>query len=57
MNQLLVRAFSALRSDEEGQTLLEYALIVSLVSIASIALLQAIGVYAPGVFNQVVVDF
>jgi Flp pilus assembly pilin Flp len=53
MIPLLVRALSALRSREEGQTLLEYALVLSLVSVASIALLNVIGVYAPGVFNQV----
>jgi Flp pilus assembly pilin Flp len=56
MTQLLVRALSALRSREEGQTLLEYALVISLVSVASIALLNVIGVYAPGVFTQVTAD-
>jgi Flp pilus assembly pilin Flp len=57
MIQLLVRVFSTLGSREEGQTLLEYALVVSLVSVASIALLNAIGVYAPSVFSQVTTDF
>lgn len=56
MIDLLVRALAALRSEEEGQTLLEYALVVSLVSVASIALLNVIGVYAPGVFTQVTAD-
>ena len=56
MIHLLVRALSALCSHEEGQTLLEYALVISLVSVASIALLNVIGVYAPGVFNQMSAD-
>lgn len=56
MTQLLVRALWALRSREEGQTLLEYALVISLVSVASIALLNVIGAYSPGVFNQVAAD-
>jgi Flp pilus assembly pilin Flp len=56
MTQLLARALVALRSREEGQTLLEYALVISLVSVASIALLNVIGLYAPGVFTQVGVD-
>jgi Flp pilus assembly pilin Flp len=56
MNQLLMRALLALRHDEEGQTLLEYAIIISLVSVSAIALLQAIGAFAPGVFNQVTGD-
>lgn len=56
MIDLLVRALAALRSQEDGQTLLEYALVVSLVSVASIALLNVIGVYAPGVFTQVTAD-
>lgn len=56
MTHVLVRALSALGSNEEGQTLLEYALVISLVSVASIALLNVIGVYAPGVFTQVTAD-
>ena len=57
MNQLLVRAFLALRKDEEGQTLLEYALILTLVSVSSIALLKAIAPYAPDVFRNMANDF
>jgi len=56
MNQLLVRALVALRHEEEGQTLLEYALILSLVSVTAIALLTAIGSFAPGVFDRVTSD-
>jgi Flp pilus assembly pilin Flp len=56
MNQLLVRAFLALSREEEGQTLLEYAIIISLVSVSAIALLETIATFAPGVFNQVAGD-
>lgn len=56
MNQLLVRAFLALHREEEGQTLLEYAIIISLVSVSAIAVLEAISTFAPGVFDKVAGD-
>lgn len=56
MNQLLLRAFLALRQEEEGQTLLEYAIIISLVSVSAIALLEAIATFAPGVLDKVAGD-
>jgi Flp pilus assembly pilin Flp len=56
MTHLLVRAFLALRYREEGQTLLEYGLIISLVSIGSILLLQAVGAFSPSVFTKVTSD-
>jgi Flp pilus assembly pilin Flp len=56
MNELLVRALLTLRRDEEGQTLLEYAIIISLVSVSAIALLEAISAFAPGVFTHVTGD-
>ena len=57
MIQLLVRASTSLRVAEEGQTLVEYALILSLVSIAAITLLSAIGDFPFGVFREVNADF
>ena len=46
----LVRAFAPLRFDEEGQTLVEYALILLLVSTAAVGLLSALGwIFAVGV--------
>lgn len=53
MIQVLVRASSVLPRDEEGQTLVEYAFILLLVSIAAITLLQAIGAYPSSVFSRV----
>jgi pilus assembly protein Flp/PilA len=50
------RVWVALRErtrDEEGQALVEYALILALVSIVSIAVLQALGVDIKGVFQKV----
>jgi Flp pilus assembly pilin Flp len=53
----LKRTFSPLRSDEEGQTLVEYALILILVSVAAITLLTAIGAFPSSVFSSVNADF
>jgi Flp pilus assembly pilin Flp len=57
MIQVLVRAFSTLRLRQEGQTLVEYALILILVSVAAITLLSAIGGFPPSVFSDVNADF
>ena len=52
MTQLLVRAYLSFRR-EEGQTLVEYALILVLVSIAAITLLAALGSYPSSVFSDI----
>jgi Flp pilus assembly pilin Flp len=57
MTQLLMRAFWNLRYREEGQAVVEYALILVLVSIAAITLLSAIGNFPFGVFSQINADF
>jgi Flp pilus assembly pilin Flp len=57
MTPLLMRAFLRLRSDEEGQTLVEYALILVLVSTAAFTLLSAIGGFPTSVFSEVNTDF
>jgi Flp pilus assembly pilin Flp len=57
MNQQLVRAFSSLSFDEEGQTLVEYALILVLVSIAAVTLLSSIGAFPSSVFSHLNADF
>lgn len=57
MVQLLVRALSSLRFHEEGQAMVEYALIVALVSTAAFALITALGVYPSSVFSSINADF
>ncbi|HTH71655.1 MAG TPA: Flp family type IVb pilin [Candidatus Saccharimonadales bacterium] len=49
----LTVAFMDIGEREEGQGLVEYALILVLVSIVSIGLLAALGVKIGGVFTQV----
>src|SRR5207248_10837563 len=50
---LLVRTLSPLRFDEEGQTLVEYALILLLVSTAAVTLLSTLGAFPSSVFSSV----
>jgi Flp pilus assembly pilin Flp len=57
MTPLLVRAFWSLRFREEGQTLVEYALILVLVSTAAFTLLNAIGGFPHSVFSEINADF
>jgi Flp pilus assembly pilin Flp len=57
MTQLLMRAFLRLRHGEEGQTLVEYALILVLVSTAAFTLLTAIGGFPSSIFSEVNADF
>ena len=56
MIQPLARALWSLRFREEGQTLVEYALILVLVSTAAFTLLSAIGAFPSSVFNLINVD-
>jgi len=52
----IARAYLALRSRlarEEGQALVEYALILALIAVVSIAILTALGVNVSRVFNSV----
>ena len=51
--QRLDIALRNLRDREEGQTLVEYALIIALVSIALIAALQALTGALNGVFSRI----
>jgi Flp pilus assembly pilin Flp len=52
-----MRAFSSLRFHEAGQTLVEYALILVLVSTAAFTLLSAIGGFPSSVFSSINADF
>jgi Flp pilus assembly pilin Flp len=56
MIALLVRTFDPLRFDEEGQTLVEYALILLLVSTAAVTLLSTLGAFPSSVFSSVNAD-
>jgi Flp pilus assembly pilin Flp len=57
MNPLFLRALTLLRSDEDGQALIEYALILVLVSTAAFTILSAIGDYPSHVFSTINADF
>jgi Flp pilus assembly pilin Flp len=57
MNQLFLRTFRSLLSDEDGQTLVEYALILILVSVAAVTLLSAVGSFPSSVFSSLTADF
>ena len=57
MIQLFLRAHSPLLSDEDGQTLVEYALILILVSVAAVTLLSVLGGFPSSVFSSVNADF
>lgn len=57
MIQLLARGFLPLCFDEEGQTLVEYALILVLVSTAAFTLLNVIGAFPASVFSSINADF
>jgi pilus assembly protein Flp/PilA len=56
---LPVRVYLALRSvrdREDGQAMVEYALILFLVSVVSIAVLTTLGTKVSSVFNEIVTD-
>jgi Flp pilus assembly pilin Flp len=59
MFRMLVRVTSSalLFREEAGQTLVEYALILSLVSVAGFVLLEALGGYPSAVFSTINADF
>lgn len=52
----LYLAAKSLREDEEGQTLVEYALILALVSVTAVAALQALSGGINGIFSKIVTD-
>ena len=46
-------AVAALRDREEGQALVEYALLLSLIAVVSIGVLTALGKSVSGIFSSV----
>jgi pilus assembly protein Flp/PilA len=49
----LYLAFQGLREDESGQAMVEYALILALVSVAAVGILSALGTSVSSVFNVI----
>jgi pilus assembly protein Flp/PilA len=49
-------AAQALRDREEGQAMVEYALILALVSVAAVTILTALGKNVSTIFNSINVD-
>lgn len=56
VNELVLKlaAWAEARKDEEGQGLVEYALIIALISIAAVGALGALGGGINGAFNNIV---
>lgn len=56
MNLLLMRLYgkvASLRDREEGQALVEYALLLSLIAIVSIAVLTTLGTQVSAIFSKI----
>jgi Flp pilus assembly pilin Flp len=47
-----IQALKARTRDEEGQTVVEYALLLVLISVVAIAIMEAVGVSVTGVFQD-----
>jgi len=52
----LYLAITALRSSEEGQAMVEYALILALVSVAAVAILSTLGGSVSSIFSEINAD-
>jgi pilus assembly protein Flp/PilA len=46
-------ALTALREGEEGQAMVEYALILALVSVAAVGILSLLGTSVSSIFNEI----
>ena len=49
----LYLALDSLRAHEDGQAMVEYALILALVAVAAVAILQALGGSVSSIFNEI----
>jgi pilus assembly protein Flp/PilA len=56
MNYLVTYLKSFVRKDEEGQDLLEYALLVGLIALVCILAVTAAGVKVQGIFEQIAAE-
>ena len=46
-------ALKSLRDEEEGQAMVEYALILALVSVAAVGILSVLGTHVSSIFNEI----
>ena len=51
-----VLALSAARDREDGQAMVEYALLLFLIAVVSIAILTTLGTKVSSLFNEITVD-
>ena len=51
-----VLALASLRDREDGQAMVEYALLLFLISVVSIAMLTLLGHRVSSLFNEIIVD-
>jgi pilus assembly protein Flp/PilA len=49
-------AYASLRDREEGQAMVEYALLLFLIAVVSIAILTLLGTKVSSLFNEIVTD-
>jgi len=52
----LYLALTSLRESEEGQAMVEYALILALVSVAAVGILSVLGTSVSSIFNEINAD-
>jgi Flp pilus assembly pilin Flp len=52
----LYLALTTLRNGEEGQAMVEYALILALVSVAAVAILSTLGSSVSSIFSEINAD-
>jgi pilus assembly protein Flp/PilA len=52
MLNFLMNAMARLRDEEEGQGVVEYSLILVLISVVAIAVMETVGINVTGVFTE-----
>ncbi len=56
LRMLPTRVYLGLRDREEGQAMVEYALLLFLIAVVSIAILTLLGTKVSSLFNEIVTD-